>query len=152
MRPVGQTGELPGQIPRYPPVQRRPVHTPTSGYLHHLAPSRTARTASRRCSTTDKTTSANPGLPSPDVPRKTSHPGWPKHATVADHMAEECRTSVAGGQCPLRNPCENFLYGFKAARRAARAAATARTPTLPLRLRQRRAAGAKSVDAGRLGV
>jgi hypothetical protein len=34
------------------------------------APSRTARTASRRCSTTDKTTSANPGLPSPDAPRK----------------------------------------------------------------------------------
>jgi len=39
--------------------------------------------------------------------------------------------------------CENFLYGFKAARRAARAADTARTPTLPLRRRQRRSAGAK---------
>ena len=47
--------------------------------------------------------------------------------------------------CPV---CENFLYGFKAARRAARAAATARTPplplTLPLRRRQRRSAGAKA--------
>jgi hypothetical protein len=45
-------------------------------------------------------------------------------------------------------PCENFLYGFKAARRAARAAATARTPplplALPLRRRQRRSAGAKA--------
>jgi len=43
--------------------------------------------------------------------------------------------------------CENFLYGFKAARRAARAAATARTPPLPLplplRRRQRRSTGAK---------
>ena len=48
----------------------------------------------------------------------------------------------------LGAPCENFLYGFKAARRAARAAATARSPTLPLALplrrRQRRSAGAKS--------
>jgi hypothetical protein len=36
----------------------------------------------------------------------------------------------------LRRPtCENFLYVFKAARRAARAAATARTPSLPLTLR-----------------
>ena len=34
--------------------------------------------------------------------------------------------------------CENFLYGFKAARRAARAAATARTPPLPLALPLRR--------------
>ena len=45
-------------------------------------------------------------------------------------------------------PCENFLYGFKAARRAARAANSARTPSLPLALplrrRQRRSAGAKS--------
>ena len=47
--------------------------------------------------------------------------------------------------------CEDFLYGFKAARRAARAAATARTPplplTLPLRRRQRRSAGAKKRKA-----
>jgi len=42
----------------------------------------------------------------------------------------------------------SFLYGFKAARRAARAADTARTPplplALPLRRRQRRSAGAKA--------
>ncbi len=62
------------------------------------APSRTARTASRRCSTTDKTTSANPGLPSPDAPRKRRTQGGRNQATVADHLAEECRTSVDGGQ------------------------------------------------------
>ena len=36
---------------------------------------------------------------------------------------------------PVGPPCENFLYGFKAARRAARAAATAPRPSLPLRSR-----------------
>jgi hypothetical protein len=40
---------------------------------------------------------------------------------------------------PQRAPaCENFLYGFKAARRAARAADSARSPLLPLALPQRR--------------
>ena len=43
--------------------------------------------------------------------------------------------------------CENFLYGFKAARGAARAAASAPWPSLPLPLPlrpgQRRSAGAK---------
>ena len=63
-------------------------------------------------------------------------------------------TFIAGRTClgatvpeTIETPCENFLYIFKAARRAARAAATARTPplplTLPLRRRQRRSAGAK---------
>jgi hypothetical protein len=41
-------------------------------------------------------------------------------------------------------PCENFLYGFKAARRAARAAATAPRPSLSLARRSGRA------NAGRL--
>ena len=31
-------------------------------------------------------------------------------------------------------PCADFLYGFKAARQAARAAASARSPSLPLAL------------------
>ena len=48
--------------------------------------------------------------------------------------------------------CENFLYDFKAARRAARAAATAPWPSLPLPLPlrpgQRRAAGATAEDLG----
>ena len=62
-----------------------------------------------------------------------------------------CLARVPGGP---RSPCENFLYVFKAARRAARAAASARTPSLalalPLRRRQRRAAGAKSTKPGRV--
>ena len=46
--------------------------------------------------------------------------------------------------------CNNFLYGFKAARRAARAANTARTPPLPLARPQgqRRSAGAKVTNLG----
>jgi hypothetical protein len=48
------------------------------------------------------------------------------------------------------------LAPFKAARRAARAAATARSPslplTLPLRRRQRRSAGAKSMKSGPLKI
>jgi hypothetical protein len=40
------------------------------------------------------------------------------------------------------DPCEKFLYGFKAARRAARAADTARTPELPLTLPAPAAPGA----------
>ena len=49
--------------------------------------------------------------------------------------------------------CADLLYTFKAARRAARAANTARTPqlplALPLRRRQRRSAGAKSESTHR---
>ena len=49
-------------------------------------------------------------------------------------------------------PVRTFCTAFKAARRAARAAATARTPplplALPLRRRQRRSAGAKGKDPG----
>jgi len=56
----------------------------------------------------------------------------------------------------LASPCENFLYGFKAARRAARAAATAHTPSLPLALPlrrcQRRSAGAKTARTFRAGI
>jgi hypothetical protein len=68
-----------------------------------------------------------------------------------------CRRSVVGSQnSPVADGsrrsgcvgrCADFLYGFKAARQAARAAAAARSPslplTLPLRRRKRRSAGAK---------
>jgi hypothetical protein len=37
VRPVGQPGKLPGQIPRHPPVQRRPVHSQPSRHLHHVS-------------------------------------------------------------------------------------------------------------------
>ena len=55
----------------------------------------------------------------------------------------------------LDSPCENSLYGFKAARQAARAAASARSPQLPLALPQRRRPtpvgwrGQRSMDTGR---
>ncbi len=62
---------------------------------------------------------------------------------------DTCTSSLPWPKSPSF-PCENFLYGFKAARRAARAAATARSPSLPLALplrrRQRRSAGAKSMN------
>lgn len=62
----------PGSFPR-------PTVTPTS--------SSTARTASRRRSTTDKTASANPGLPEAKVCGNVA-PGWPK--------ASHCRRSIGG--------------------------------------------------------
>ena len=68
----------------------------------------------------------------------------------------DCNVKHLPGQDTLRclGPCADFLYGFKAARRAARTAAAARSPslplTLPLRRRQRRATGAKSRKPGRL--
>ena len=62
-------------------------------------------------------------------------------------MLDEARARAGMG----RTSCENFLYGFKAARRAARAAATAPWPPLPLALPrrpgQRRSAGAKRRNA-----
>jgi hypothetical protein len=36
--PVGQACELVSQIPRHPPVHRRPVHTQLHGNLHHISP------------------------------------------------------------------------------------------------------------------
>ena len=50
----------------------------------------------------------------------------------AARYRQGCRTGHRSGIC------ENFLYGFKAARRAARAADTTRSPQLPLALPQRR--------------
>jgi hypothetical protein len=37
VRAVSEPGQLAGEIPRYPPVQRRPVHAQLSGYLDHLS-------------------------------------------------------------------------------------------------------------------
>jgi hypothetical protein len=49
-------------------------------------------------------------------------PEWPKRATVANHMAEECRTSVAGGHHPMRCVAELFRIQIKAAPAAPRPA------------------------------
>jgi len=66
---------------------------------------------------------------------------WRPALCLADSLARPHRTTSPG------LPCENLLYGFKAARRAARAADSAPVPslTLPLPLRpgRRRSAGAK---------
>ena len=49
------------------------------------------------------------------------------------HQAEPmCQASSGTAHHVAQPACENFLYGFKAARRAARAAAAARSPPLPL--------------------
>jgi len=76
------------------------------------------------------------------------HDGHARADGVKHQMKPMCQRSAGVGQPVPRPPCENFLYGFKAARRAARAAVSARSPSLPLALplrrRQRRSAGAKN--------
>ena len=67
------------------------------------------------------------------------------------HQAEPmCQASSGTAHHVAQPACENFLYGFKAARRAARAANTARSPLLPLALpqrrRQRRSAGRENTE------
>ena len=59
---------------------------------------------------------------------RTSQISW--QTTVAHQPTEETPSNSL--------VCENFLYVFKAARRAARAADSARSPLLPLALPQRR--------------
>jgi hypothetical protein len=63
-------------------------------------------------------------------------------AVVPAARRPEAGLAAPHNLCPARvsssGLCENFLYGFKAARRAARAANSARSPLLPLALPQRR--------------
>jgi hypothetical protein len=75
MRPVGQPGKLPGQIPRYPPVQRRPVHSRQGSHLHHVSAiqDRANRIQALLDNQQDNQCQSRP--PQPDAPRKTSHPG-----------------------------------------------------------------------------
>ena len=56
------------------------------------------------------------------------------------HAGEATVSAISPSRTTCQvQPCENFLYVvFKAARRAARAANTARSPLLPLALPQRR--------------
>jgi hypothetical protein len=108
-------------------------------------------------------------------PSANSTTGMPRWGAVKHQVKPMCQPSVGVGhdrpelpprgcltklpatrlpatRYPLPAVCENFLYGFKAARRAARAAASARSPSLPLALplrrRQRRSAGAKNTKPG----
>jgi hypothetical protein len=65
---------------------------------------------------------------------------WCDGTTASRAMPTRCgRCRVSrSGHVWVPHVCENFLYGFKAARRAARAANSARSPLLPLALPQRR--------------
>ena len=85
-------------------------------------------------------------LPAATVPAaRRPEAGLATSSASAWPSSPSCCPAWAAGLLGL---CENFLYGFKAARRAARAANSARSPSLPLALplrrRQRRSAGAKS--------
>jgi hypothetical protein len=107
-----------GRPSKYPPEFRReaverctPVRTATSTTS---MPPNTARTASRRCSTTDKTTRANPGLPQSgtphgDVPTQVADPTPDAH-----HLTDLCRTSADGAHWLHRLRGERFLYSVKA--------------------------------------
>jgi hypothetical protein len=70
--------------------------------------------------------------------------GHARAGGVKHQMKPPCQPSVGVGHPPLVTSCEKFLYGFKAARRAARAAASAPRPSLSLARRSGRA------NAGRL--
>jgi hypothetical protein len=63
MRPIRQPSDIPGQITADPAISVD-RDTPTGAATSTtVAPAKTARTASKRFSATDNTTSANPGLP-----------------------------------------------------------------------------------------
>ena len=76
------------------------------------------------------------------------HAQLPQHERSVKHQTEPMCQASSGTAHERAGICANFLYVFKAARRAARAADTARSPllplALPLRRRRRRSAGAKA--------
>jgi hypothetical protein len=84
-------------------------------------------------------------------PEKKRASEWSSQSTDKPWKRQPSRRAIRGRQVDAKSmpsrSCENFLYRFKAARRAARAADRARSPSLPLALslrrRQRRSAGAK---------
>lgn len=112
---------------RHPPPLRRHTDAPSTDAPPQLAatsvtsdPANTARTASNRCSTIDKATSANPGLPRVPTPCGDVGPREPKPTTVADHLADACRTSAHGGQAGDSPRCRISLFWIKAPRSARR--------------------------------
>ena len=78
-------------------MHRLPGHPDLGDTSVTVAPANTARTASNRCSTTDNTTSAKPGLPTTRTPHgdagdqaaepAVSTMSW--HETVNDLMAQD---------------------------------------------------------------
>jgi hypothetical protein len=86
-------------------------------------------------------------LPSPMSDRYPNRTVWHNRVSRTARTGQHrCRGQCTGLRCALLYlpACENFLYVFKAARRAARAAATAPRPSLSLTLHSGRA------NAGRL--
>ena len=70
MRPIRQTSKLPGQIPRHPPVHRRPVHSHPGGYLNNISAiqDRPDRVQALLDNRQDNQTQSRP--PQHDIPRK----------------------------------------------------------------------------------
>jgi hypothetical protein len=81
VRAIRQARKTVQQIPLHPPAQRRPMPPACAATSATPPPSKAARTASNRCSTTGKTTSANPGLPSPGVITEDVSSGRPNQPT-----------------------------------------------------------------------
>jgi hypothetical protein len=99
-RPVGlirQPSQPLSQIPGHPRMHRLPRHPASRSHLGTLAPDRTARTASSRCSTTDNTTSANLGLLTSDVPRNVTDRKARARANVKHQLAGERQASPGTG-------------------------------------------------------
>jgi hypothetical protein len=70
MGAVSQPRQLPGQIPRHPPVHRRPVHTCPSGYADDISAiqNRPDRVQALPGNRQDNQCQSRP--PQPDAPRK----------------------------------------------------------------------------------
>jgi hypothetical protein len=109
VRAVSQPGQLASQIPRHPPVQRRPVHTHPGSYLSNLSAiqDRADRVQALLDNRQDNQCQSRP--PQPDAPRKRrtrvaetrplSQITWqknvarqsPEDSAVADCVAESSR-------------------------------------------------------------
>lgn len=68
MRTINQTGQLLAQIPPDPAMHRRTGHPDRGRDLHNCRTGKNRANRANRCSTSDKTTSANTGLPEPGLP------------------------------------------------------------------------------------
>ena len=99
MGTVSEPRELAGQIPRDPPVHRRPVHAHPSGYLRYLSAVKDRPNCVQALLNNRQDNQCQSRPPQSDIPAETSHQSGRKRASVADQLAEECRTSVAGGHC-----------------------------------------------------
>jgi len=112
LRPVCQPGQVVRQVPPDPngapstdaPRPARPPRSPPR-------PPTPRGPRPNHCSTTDNTTSANPASRRSGRPTETSTPRCRTRATVAHHLADDCRASPVGAQpvepvhCRIK-PCQ----------------------------------------------